>query len=601
MLILFPAVEPLLFSFQKFKAMKLNKVVILCLLLATTNVLFSQNQEKVDSLLKLLPETTDTNRINVLRLLFMEYIYVDYKIAKEYLDEELVIAEEVDIPYITARLKNEEGVYYSVISDNENAVKTFNESLDLYQTLGNQERVSALLNNISNCHRNMGNLALALDYQMQSLKIKEAIPVDGEKLSASYWNIGNITGDIGNYEESNVWYRKAEVYYDTAGLKDDWIAVRYNLALNLKALDSVDQALPMFEEAMAYYEENNLNNDLAAALDNLGQINDSQGNYAAAKDYYEKSLAISENHGERSLIALTRRKLGLIYSKLGRHNQAIQLIKSAQELGAKTQTRKWMYNHYHALAEAYEAKGDFGLAIQQFALYDSLKSEVMSEENIKKINELEIKYQTEKKEQEIALQENEIQLLEQKAVTARIRQFALLLGLIGVILLLGSVYYAFRQKFKRQRAEKQKVDAELDHKKKELTSFTLQLSHKNEILETLKKNIKELKSNVDDTRQYNRLINTIDINIKDDANWDNFKMRFEQVHKDFNTNIKRAHPRVTSNELRLMALLKMNLSSKEIATLLNISQEGVKKARQRLRKKLELQPEMPLEDVVYSF
>ena len=50
-----------------------------------------------------------------------------------------------------------------------------------------------------------------------------------------------------------------------------------------------------------------------------------------------------------------------------------------------------------------------------------------------------------------------------------------------------------------------------------------------------------------------------------------------------------------------MALLKMNLSSKEIATLLNISQEGVKKARQRLRKKLELQPEMPLEDVVYSF
>ena len=168
-------------------------------------------------------------------------------------------------------------------------------------------------------------------------------------------------------------------------------------------------------------------------------------------------------------------------------------------------------------------------------------------------------------------------------------------------MIFGAIYYALQQKFKRQTLEKEKLDAELNHKRKELTSFTLQLSHKNEILEDLKSKIKALKAGASDTYQFNRLINTIDINIKDDNNWENFKRRFEEVHKDFNKNIKTAYPKITSNELRLMALLKMNLSSKEIATLLNISQEGVKKARQRLRKKLELQPQMPLEDVVYSF
>ena len=206
-----------------------------------------------------------------------------------------------------------------------------------------------------------------------------------------------------------------------------------------------------------------------------------------------------------------------------------------------------------------------------------------------------------KKEKEIALQDKQIAVLEKEAATVRLQRFGLIAGILLLGLIFAALYYLQRQKIQRQKLEKQKLDAELDFKRKELTSFTLQLSHKNEILEDLKDKIKALKANAPDTRQYNRLINAIDINIKDDTNWENFKRRFEEVHKDFNKNIKQAYPKITSNELRLMALLKMNLSSKEIATLLNISQEGVKKARQRLRKKLALQPEMPLEDVVYSF
>ena len=378
--------------------MKVNKFIILFLCLLYSSIGNAQeDQAKVDSLQQLLVSAKDTARLEILRLLFIEYIYVDYQKAKAYLEEERELLSELDRPDLLARFKNEEGVYYSVISENEKALATFTAARDLYQALGNQERVSALLNNMSNCERRMGRYPEALELQMQSLKIKEELKVDMDKLCASYWNIGNITGDIGNYEESNVWYRKAEAYYDSAGLEYDLARVRYNIGLNLKELDSLDQALPLFEMAMDYYEANNFYNDLAGGLDNIGEIYYSQGRYDKAQAVLERSLKISEVNGEKSLIGLTKRRLGLVYLEQGKLKQAEAFIKDALEIAQGTQTRKTMINDYKALAQVYQAQGRLNLALDEFMLYDSLKSVVWSEENIEKLNELEIKYQTEKK------------------------------------------------------------------------------------------------------------------------------------------------------------------------------------------------------------
>jgi DNA-binding NarL/FixJ family response regulator len=119
-------------------------------------------------------------------------------------------------------------------------------------------------------------------------------------------------------------------------------------------------------------------------------------------------------------------------------------------------------------------------------------------------------------------------------------------------------------------------------------------------LEEIKQKAKALKTSENESRGYQQLIHTINFDQQDDKNWENFTQYFEQVHKDFSKTVKVKYPDVTKNELRLMALLKMNLSSKEIATILNISSDGVKKARQRLRKKMELSPDESLESTVLS-
>ena len=119
-------------------------------------------------------------------------------------------------------------------------------------------------------------------------------------------------------------------------------------------------------------------------------------------------------------------------------------------------------------------------------------------------------------------------------------------------------------------------------------------------MEGLKQKAQELKEHEQSKTGYQQLIRTINFDLQDDNNWENFSRYFEEVHKDFNRNVKTKYPEVTANELRLMALLKMNLSSKEIANILNISPEGIKKARYRLRKKLDITTEESLQDIVLN-
>jgi tetratricopeptide (TPR) repeat protein len=461
------------------------------------------------------------------------------------------------------------------------------------------ERVSAMYNNVGNSYRNRGDITKCLEYHMESLRIKEEIKVDDEALAASYWNIGNIQGDVNNLPESNIWYRKAENIYEELQLDQDLVAIRYNLGLNLREMDSLDRALEYFNSAIEFYKENDLWNDLAAAYDNLGGIYRDDEKYEIAESYYLRSLNISKDHGEKTLVGLTQRRLGRLYTRMERFDEAEPLLNSALQISKETGVRKKMITDYLALAELYEAKKDFRRAYDFHVQYAELENEVLNEESLERINELEIKYQTEQKEKEIIIQQNQIELLEQKARIARIQNIMLILGILGFAIVFGSVYYGLRQRFRRIRLEKEQLDSELSLKRKELTGFTMQLAHKNEVLESLKEDLAAIRKEANGVRSnINKVIRTIDYNLQDDEGWDQFKRRFEEVHRDFNKTVKEKYPSVTANDLRLMALIKMNMSSKEIASLLNISPEGVKKARYRLKRKMELETEESLTDVV---
>ncbi|TAK44704.1 MAG: hypothetical protein EPO28_04495 [Saprospiraceae bacterium] len=137
----------------------------------------------------------------------------------------------------------------------------------------------------------------------------------------------------------------------------------------------------------------------------------------------------------------------------------------------------------------------------------------------------------------------------------------------------------------RMEAEKELLHAEVDNKNRELSNATLSLIRKNETLLALKTELEKVELARHD---FGRLDRLIDAHLSGDQDWGMFEEAFNQVHDEFFKKLKTQFPELTPGDLRLAALLRLNLSSKEIASLLGISVRGVENKRYRLRKKMGL-------------
>ncbi len=145
----------------------------------------------------------------------------------------------------------------------------------------------------------------------------------------------------------------------------------------------------------------------------------------------------------------------------------------------------------------------------------------------------------------------------------------------------------------------EKLEADLNFKNSELASSAMHLVKKGELLAKIKGELTGIMKGLDNTTasaDLKKLIRALSEDDNMDKEWDNFSKHFDKVHSDFLVELKAKHPGITPNELKLSAYLRMNLSTKEIAQLMNISVRGVEISRYRLRKKLELPTETSLFD-----
>ena len=141
----------------------------------------------------------------------------------------------------------------------------------------------------------------------------------------------------------------------------------------------------------------------------------------------------------------------------------------------------------------------------------------------------------------------------------------------------------------------EKLQQDIENKNRELAISTMNLIKKNEFLNTIKK---ELKTATESDKQMKSVIKIIDKNLNSTDDWKFFEQAFNNADKNFLKKIKSIHTELTPNDLKLCAYLRLNLSSKEIAPLLNISPRSVEVKRYRLRKKMNLPHETSLTNYI---
>jgi len=203
-------------------------------------------------------------------------------------------------------------------------------------------------------------------------------------------------------------------------------------------------------------------------------------------------------------------------------------------------------------------------------------------------------------EQKVQLEKHlaEIKLLESKTTQKiLIRNFVIV---SVILLLLIAVQFGYRLQKKR----KQDLD-NLNSARQQLTHYLESLKEKNELIEQFQEEIEHLNTLpnyvLEKEKEKEELTDKLKrYTILTEDHWNEFRHLFDKVHKNFFVKLKMAYPNLTQAEIRLLALLKLDLSRTEIAGLLGISAETVRKTRQRVENKINLKEDQYLEDIVFK-
>jgi tetratricopeptide (TPR) repeat protein len=577
----------------------------------------------------------DTTKLLTLNALINATMYRDPNQSMTFAREMLRISKLWDRQKWESLSNYQLGVLQNNQSEYDSARYFYRNAFVLASGINDAMRVMLANNGLAVMELNLGNFHVAdsvNDFNIELLIIKD----DQYRLSIAYMLKANIHHAMGNYniayqnaikalqflENFNKPVRLADAVYHLALIEQKLGNVISAIDFNHRALsiyrehrDLMFQAQVLsnlgelyilqksYNEALIYLEESVLKADSAdnksikaSSLVRLGELFMYQQNPTKAIEYILNAIDIFQEIGEKAGVVKAFNTLGKVYNQTGNPGKAIEYLNQSVLLSSELELRPELKNAFLERSTSYELVGQPNEALKDFKSYQALSDSLFAAEKLQQIEELRIMYDTEQKEKEIELQKIEIELFKEKGKYNQISIILLITLLLSVIITGLLSYQALRQKLKRKKIEHESIQNLLSLKKRELTTHILHIAHKNDLLMELKQMLLELKQECPNSNLQKQIINKINIDFNNDNSWDRFNSYFEDLHKGFEDKIREIAPDVSKSELRLISLLKMNLNSQEVASVLNISQEGIKKARYRLRKKLGLETGGSLEE-----
>ncbi len=462
-----------------------------------------------------------------------------------------------------------------------------------------QYRLATVYAAKSQINKEQGNFNIAFNYALEAMRLMKKFdkPV---RLADILLQLAVIEQELGHISAAIAYSRDAlQIYRDHGDLMYQALLLG-NLGDLLNYQGNYTEALALLQESTAKADSAGSLTIKASALNSLGNLYILQDRYDQAREELEDALGMATRIGDMPLKVNILNTMGLLYNESNSPQQAVPYLNESIRIAEELNLRPHMSKAYLERSQSHEDLGMSQLALSDFKTHKRLSDSIFASEKMQQIEELRIIYETEKKDQEIELQRIEIELLAQKERNYRNKILLLTILLISIVITVFMVQMALRQKLKRRRMEHETTQKMFALKKREFTTQMLHIAQKNELLMDLKAMIQELKGECPDSSLQKQIIHKINIDINNERSWERFQSYFEDLHKGFDEKIKNIAPEISKGELRLIALLKMNLNSHEIASLLNISQEGIKKARYRLRKKLGLDTGESLEDFLSS-
>jgi len=529
------------FTFEKFDSDMRFKFILFLFVFSSS--LFAQNQVKIDSLTILLNNVNaDTLKIKILTEIANQYARFNYIKAVEFSKQALEIAQKTDN-------KKTISYSYSVLGNNllflgnyDEALNYYLESLKLTEDINDEVLRFQIYHNLGVLKDRLQQFDEALEFYFKALGLFEKNVANGvfKKIENQYPVIFN---SIGNIYETKKDYKTSEEYY----LKG------YNLAINKN------------------YEI------FGVITNNLGKLEIEMGNYDKAFQFLNQSLEFRKKINDQHGIAKTYIFLALYYKELKDYNKALDFANQALKISQETNTLLTYQNAASILSEIYELVPNYKKALEYYKLYKELNDSLINDKKYNELARIQLKYEYEIENREKVAKEQRIRF------RLILTSSTLLLGLI----ILGLLFILSRSRNKRIQLEKDKLEKDMMLKNKELTTNVLYLLKKNELIDNITTRLLKLKERLkeENTEHLQKII--IDLqSITDNEVWEEFELRFQNVHEEFYKNLQSKFPDLSPAEIKLAAFLRLNMTTKDIASITGQSINSLETARYRLRKKL---------------
>lgn len=606
-----------------------------------------KNNNKIDSLEKLLATQKDTSQVNIYLLLSLENKLKNPAKSLEYAEKALQNAQKIDF-------KTGETNALIAIGAAEDLKGNFNKAITLYtqaqtqaQNLTQPILMAMIYNNIGLTYSKSGNYPESLKNYLQALKIYEQSQMQ-EKEANVLENIAILHQLQQDYDKALAYYNQALSIHQTLDNQKSISKMFVNMGALYTKKKDYEQALEYHFKALQGFEATNDQFGIGIANNNMANVYLYQNLYEKSIEFYTKSLLIKRKNGDQRGISLTLRNLAEAQYKNKQPQEAeksaIEALTIAQKIKAKEQEQDALM----VLSEVYQAQKQYDKALDFYQKYVAAKDTLFNTQKSKQIIQMQTLYETEKKSQENKILKKDNQL-------KNYFNYAILAVLVVVLLLAFLIFYKlqFRNKeiklnleneqiksqktillleneqFKSQKLEleKQKQQTELDYKNRELTSSALFLVQKNELLSSLqteltlllenentskdasknasknvsKHNLNDISKENSNKQSLKKLQRSVSNGLTQEQDWDTFRLRFGEVHPQFFIDLKAKFAEITPNEEKLCAFLRLNMTTKEIASLTNNSVRGVETSRYRLRKKLNLNEDVNLVEFLEKF
>lgn len=507
------------------------------------------------------------------------------------------------------------------------ALNIFNELLQYYEARpsgnpGDQEKIARIYNVIGAIYEETGLWNDAMAMYMNSLRICDETGNQAGK-ARIYNNLGKL------YYSRNELNKAEELFHKAIEINSQ-LNNRSELFNNYNNLAGVFSHRKMPEKALEYaligLTQLDLEKDffdLSIAYSNIGNLYQDMSRFQIALSYYQQAAGIQEEKSFQAAHINSLLSISNLFDILGNQDSARFYIQEALDLTDRMNNPSLKLTVYRTAGDYFAKHGNHSKANALFSTVLVLNDSLETLNSLTKLEQIQSVY-------DIINKEKDNQILQQRVNLQQLalqRQRIILAAAAALVIFFLIFVITQRRNNKRkqenarlilQQAEllhqqeknillnkERSLELELDYKNRQLTSYALHLARNNEFAFKVAEELKHMLVGMSqrDKERAEKIRNMIsEINQFTSGNsWEEFRLYFEEVHQSFEKNLSTAFPNLSSNDKKICALLKLGLTTKEIASITFRELRSVESSRNRLRKKLNLTADVSIQTFLSQF